>query len=216
MDQTRNVAGAAKAPAKKRVNVVWMTELALLTAIVILMAFTPLGYLKIGAEEITFIVIPVAVGAVVLGPLAGLFLGFVFGITSLLQPSSMAMFSLVPWQLIVCCIVPRLFVGLVPAYVYKGLNKVIKKRTISTAIACVLAPLTNTILYVSCFVLILGQFMAKNYPDVWGILAGKSFAAGFGIFMGMVSLNAVLEAASCLVIATAICNALWHTANKSK
>ena len=55
---------------------------ALLTALIIVMAFTPLGYLKAGAIEITFITIPVIIGAVLLGPVGGLFLGAVFGITS--------------------------------------------------------------------------------------------------------------------------------------
>ncbi len=58
---------------------------ALICAIIILMAFTPLGYLKVGVLEITFIAIPVTVGAVVLGPLYGAFFGAVFGITSFVQ-----------------------------------------------------------------------------------------------------------------------------------
>ena len=65
-----------------------MAETALLTAIVILMAFTPLGYLRIGITQITFIVVPVAVGAVLLGPKAGAFLGLVFGISSLMRSDS--------------------------------------------------------------------------------------------------------------------------------
>ena len=69
-----------------RSKIVTMAETALLTAIVILMAFTPLGYLRIGITQITFIVVPVAVGAVLLGPKAGAFLGLVFGISSLMQP----------------------------------------------------------------------------------------------------------------------------------
>ena len=58
---------------------------ALLTALIIVMAFTPLGYLKAGAIEITFITIPVIIGAVLLGTVDGLFLGDVFGITRIIQ-----------------------------------------------------------------------------------------------------------------------------------
>ncbi len=50
-------------------------QLALLTAIELIMAFTPLGYLKIGPVSITFMAIPVAVGAIVLGPISGAFFG---------------------------------------------------------------------------------------------------------------------------------------------
>lgn len=47
----------------------YLVELALLVAIVLLMAFTPIGYIKTFGLEITLIVVPVAVGAVTLGPL---------------------------------------------------------------------------------------------------------------------------------------------------
>lgn len=60
-----------------------MVQMAILIAIMIILAFTPLGYLKFGLIEITLMVIPVAVGAIVLGPLCGAILGGVFGITSL-------------------------------------------------------------------------------------------------------------------------------------
>ena len=62
-----------------------MVQLAILTAIVVIFAFTPIGYLKTPAVEITFLCIPVAVGAIVLGPVPGMILGAVFGITSFLQ-----------------------------------------------------------------------------------------------------------------------------------
>ena len=62
-----------------------ITLTAILAAIIILMAFTPIGYLRIGVVSITFLTIPVVVGGIVLGPLYGGFLGAVFGLTSLAQ-----------------------------------------------------------------------------------------------------------------------------------
>ena len=57
-------------PSKTRI--LYLSELALLTALVLLMAFTPLGYLQTPwGLQITFIVVPVAIGAVILGPGAG-------------------------------------------------------------------------------------------------------------------------------------------------
>ena len=55
-----------------------MVQLAILAAIVVLMAFTPLGYLQIGVVKITFLMIPVVIGAIILGPGAGAVLGAVF------------------------------------------------------------------------------------------------------------------------------------------
>ena len=62
----------------------YMVELALMIAIIFIMAFTPLGYLKTPGLSITFLTVPVAVGAMILGPKGGAICGFAFGITSLI------------------------------------------------------------------------------------------------------------------------------------
>ena len=53
--------------------------LGLMTGILLLMAYTPLGYLNIGPLAITFNVIPVAIAAITLGPAGGAAIGAVFG-----------------------------------------------------------------------------------------------------------------------------------------
>ena len=53
---------------ENRKKLVYLVQLALLTAIIVVMAFTPLGYLKIGLLSITFLTIPVIIGAVAMGP----------------------------------------------------------------------------------------------------------------------------------------------------
>lgn len=62
-----------------------LTLLGLMAAILLLMAYTPLGYLNIGPLAISFNVIPVAISAVVLGPVGGAVAGAIFGLTSFLQ-----------------------------------------------------------------------------------------------------------------------------------
>ena len=62
-----------------------LTLLGLLTAVLLVMSFTPLGYLNIGPLAITLNMIPVAIGAIALGPTGGAILGGVFGMTSFLQ-----------------------------------------------------------------------------------------------------------------------------------
>ena len=58
---------------KERVNkkTLYYIEIAVLLAIEILMAVTPIGYIKTAGLEITLMPIPVVVGAIVLGPAAG-------------------------------------------------------------------------------------------------------------------------------------------------
>ena len=59
-----------------------ITLTAILMAVILLMSFTPLGYLRVGIVSITFLAIPVVIGAILLGPLYGGLLGAVFGLTS--------------------------------------------------------------------------------------------------------------------------------------
>ena len=58
--------------------IVELSMLALFTALILLMSFTPLGYLKTVGVEISFLMVPVAAGAVLLGPVGGMILGAVF------------------------------------------------------------------------------------------------------------------------------------------
>ncbi len=191
-----------------------MTELSLLTAIIFLMAFTPLGYLRTGAVEITFIVVPVAVGAVLLGVKAGAFLGFVFGLTSFMQCFGMSafgtiLFSAKPLATAFCCIVPRIMVGIVPALIYKGLSTRVKRKSFVTALSCVLAPITNTVLYLGCMVLFFQDYLSEAYG-----YTGRGGLFFLGWLLALVAVNAILEAASCLFIGTAITEALQRTLNR--
>ena len=60
----------------------FMVKLALMVAIIFVMAFSPLGYLRTPGLTITFLTVPVAVGAIILGPTAGAICGGAFGLTS--------------------------------------------------------------------------------------------------------------------------------------
>ena len=67
---------------KKKFTTSQLTVLGLMSGVLLLMAYTPLGYLNIGPLAISFNVIPVAVSAVVLGPAGGAVAGAIFGLTS--------------------------------------------------------------------------------------------------------------------------------------
>ena len=60
---------------QKKFSTKYLVEMALLVAIILIMAFTPIGYIRTAGLEITLIVVPVAVGAVTLEPAAGAILG---------------------------------------------------------------------------------------------------------------------------------------------
>lgn len=107
---------------------------ALFTAIIVIMAFTPLGYIPLVVINATIIHIPVILGALFLGPKKGAFLGFVFGLTSFINntfkaaTASAFVFSPVLaanvvgvsgiFKSLYICFVPRILVGIIPYFVY--------------------------------------------------------------------------------------------------
>ena len=60
---------------KNRTNVRWLTQLALLVAILLVLNYTPLGYLQIGPLSASLLTVPVAIGAMTMNPMAGAILG---------------------------------------------------------------------------------------------------------------------------------------------
>ena len=55
----------------ERKKIVFLAEVAILAALILLMSFTPLGYLRLPGLSVSLLMIPVAIGAVVVGPAAG-------------------------------------------------------------------------------------------------------------------------------------------------
>ena len=59
--------------------------LGMMTALLLLFSFTPIGTIPVGPLSITLNIIPIAIAAIALGPVGGLVIGSVFGILSFLQ-----------------------------------------------------------------------------------------------------------------------------------
>lgn len=133
--------------------------LALFTAIIVIMAFTPLGYIPLVVINATIIHIPVILGALFLGPKKGAFLGFVFGFTSFLNntfkaaTASAFVFSPVLaanvigvsgiFKSLYICFVPRILVGIIPYFVYILIRRALKSerkvwRVVINAVASVI------------------------------------------------------------------------------
>lgn len=123
----------------------------LFVAIIIIMAFTPLGYIPLVIINATIIHIPVILGSLFCGPKRGAFLGFVFGTTSFikntLMPTSLSAFVFSPilaadivgpsgiLRSFLICFVPRILVGVLPYFVYRLIQKITasdKKLTYET------------------------------------------------------------------------------------
>ena len=79
-----NTINATRTSATK-FNTKYMVELALMVAVILVMSLTPLGYIRTPGLSITLLTVPVAVGAIILGPVGGLICGLTFGLTSFYQ-----------------------------------------------------------------------------------------------------------------------------------
>ena len=107
--------------------------LGLMTAILIVFSFTPIGTIPIGPLSITLNIIPIAIAAAALGPAGGAAMGAVFGLLSFLQclgigiPSGMGatLFSINPFLAFVQRFVPRLLDGFLVGLIFRGCEKAI-------------------------------------------------------------------------------------------
>lgn len=179
----------------------------MISAVMLIMAYTPLGYLSIGPLAVTFNMIPVALAAILLGPVGGLTAGCIFGITSFLQcigiggTSAMGavLFEISPFLSFVQRFVPRAVDGLLLGYIFRG-----AKRLTGNYAACTItglcAAVINTVLFMGALVLIFGK---TEY--VSSIMDGRGFIAFIAAFAGV---NAIAEAVISAIITGMVGNAL--------
>ncbi len=181
-----------------------MVRLAVLVAIVLLMSFTPLGYLKIGVVEISFLMIPVAIAGIILGPSAGAFIGGVFGLTSFAQcfgmsPFGAALLAINPIFTFILCMIPRILAGWIPGLVFKAMNRP-KTKEAGAFIASLLAATLNTVFFVGGLLLLFGN---TDYIKSFGETA-------WDVIVLLVSTNALVEAIVTTIVGGFVGIALRH------
>ncbi len=179
-----------------------LTQLAILVAVIILMAFTPLGYIRTLGLEITFVMIPVIIGAITIGPGAGAFLGFVFGLTSFIQcfgmsPFGATLFAINPIYCFIVCVVTRTLMGWLCGLIFKCFPE---KNLAAYSISSLSGALLNTLFFMSALILLFGKTeFIMGFRGSMGVI---EFVVAF------VGINGLVEAVACFVIATAISRAV--------
>lgn len=184
-----------------------LTLMGLLAAVLLMMSFTPIGFLNIGPLAITLNMIPVAVGAIVMGPKGGAILGAVFGITSFLQcigiggTSAMGviLFEINPFFAFVQRFVPRFLMGLLTGYIYKFAKKALNS-TAANYISGFFAAFLNTALFMTFLVVLFGNTDYMNE-----LMGGKNVIVFICTFVGI---NAVFEMLVSTVLTGIIAKAL--------
>ena len=188
-----------------------LTLLGLLTAILLVMSYTPMGYLNIGPLAITLNMIPVAVSAVALGPFGGAVTGSVFGMTSFLQclgiggTSGMGviLFEINPLFAFIQRFVPRMLTGLLTGYIFQAARKLGVKNAASY-ICGFAAAFLNTALFMASLVLLFG-----NTEYIQNLIGGRNVLVFICTFVGV---NAVLE----MVVSTFVTGVLGVTLEKAR
>ena len=188
-----------------------LAQNAILTALIVLMAFTPIGYLPLGPVKMTFIMVPVAVGAITLGEKSGAFLGLVFGITSFIQCFGLdlfgtTLFGINPVYTFIMCIVPRVLMGYLCGVIYKFIAR--KKRKLALVIASFFAPVLNTFFFMSLLMIFFGE---SDY--IMGIRNGAELLPFLVAFVG---LNGVMEIVTTTVVAPPVASAIKKATQKYK
>jgi len=184
-----------------------LTQLAILTAIIIVMSLTPLGYLKIGLIEISLLTIPVVIGAMTCGPLFGAILGGVFGITSFMQCFGMSAFGAAlleinPIFTFILCLVPRILMGWLSGLIFKALYKTDLTKTLSFSAASISGALLNSTLFIAFLIILFGN---SDY-----IMSMRNNMSIYKFAVTIVGINGLVEAGVCLVAGTLIAKALVH------
>mgnify|MGYP000078980110 FL=1 len=192
----------------KKLSTKQLTVLGLMIAVLVLMSYTPLGYLNIGPLAITFNMIPVAIAAIACGPLGGAVLGAVFGLTSFGQcigiggVSAMGatLFSISPVLAFIQRFVPRFLDGWLLGYLFRWLRKVTKNTTLAGYITGFLSAFLNTVFFMVALVVLFG-----NTEYVKNLIGGRNIIVFICAFVGV---NAICEMISATILTGVISVAL--------
>ena len=196
-----------------------ITHLAILTAIIFLLAFTPLGYLTIGPIAATTIQMPVIIGAAMMGPVSGAILGGMFGLSALVKVLTMpgadpfATLALAhsPLAYLVVCMGSRILMGWLAGLLSAGLKKIPvldgKASVVRYGIAGLIGSGLNTVFYLGLLwglcAEVISSFYGVDLGGVGALVIGTAYAAG------------IPEALVSCVVVAAVCKALERVGGRN-
>lgn len=209
---------------KRKNTTLTFTMTAMFLAIMILLAATPLAFIPIGPINATTMHIPVIIASIILGPRIGGFLGFVFGVISMVRatvvvtPMSFVFSPFIPvigtshgsWKALIVAIIPRILIGIVPFFIFKLMRKLAKNKVQSLGlfIAGIAGSMTNTILVMNLI-----YFLFKeSYAKVLGVGAD----AVYGVIIGVIFGSGLVEAIVAGIATSAVCMVLLKLTKQNK
>ena len=185
---------------KQKQQILYLVQLALLTAVIMVLHFSGVAIPAFGTK-ISLVLIPIALGAMLLGPVAGAILGFIYGMTVFISLGVMHMdpftgflFDQTPVMAALICTVKTTAAGLVAGWVYRALSK--KNILLAVFVAAALVPTVNTGIFV------LGCFLI--YSTISEFAAGAGYSAVYFILIVCAGINYLLELAINLIFSPAL------------
>ncbi len=199
-----------------------LTQMGLLTGIMIVMSFTPLGYLSLGFMNATTMHVPVILGACLLGPKKGALLGGLFGITSVVRATlepTITSFVFTPFYSLnenfhgspvslIVAILPRICIGLVAGLVFQSVLNWRKNPSLALLLAGIAGSLTNTIGVMGLIYLLFGEQYAAATEQAADLLLLA--------IMSVVCINGIPEAIIAALLTLAVGKALLVATGKIK
>jgi len=178
--------------------------LAILTAIVIVLQL--LGtFIRFGQFSVSLVLMPIAVGAALLGVFAGAWLGLVFGLVVLISGDANIFLALNPAATVFIVLLKGVLAGFTAGAVYKVLER--RSKTIAAVTAAIACPLVNTgVFIIGCYAFFLPALTE------WGIAGGAVSVTAF-IFLVLVSANFLFELGINLVLSPTIIRLIQYGYN---
>ena len=194
---------------QKKQDTRWMVSVALMAAIVIVLANTPLGMIQLPLIKATTVHIPVIIGAILLGPKAGAILGFVFGACSLISNTiapTLLSFAFSPfmsttgipgalkaiWVSVGC----RMLIGIAAGWLWILCSKMKMNQTISLPLVGFIGSMVNTVAVMGSIYFL----FAQQYAEAKEV----AISAVWGLIMGTITASGVPEAIAAAVIVLAL------------
>lgn len=172
-----------------------LVMLSLLTAMVAVLAYLG-GFIKIGGlASISLTLIPVVIGAILYGELAGAWLGGVAGAIFLATPDALFWFGLSIPGTIITVMVKGVLAGLCAGLVYKLLAKF--NRYVAVVVSAIVCPVVNTGIFLLGCLMFFMDFVSTSAVES-GMSLGMFFIIGF------VGLNFVFELLTNIVLSPAV------------
>ena len=171
-----------------------LAALGILAAFVMIFQMA-LGVINVGGTSFSIVLIPIVLGALIVGPWAGAILGFIFSLIVFLygvfglDPFTHVMIEANWFITFLICFGKGILAGLVPGLIYKALNQ--KNQYLALALASISAPIVNTGIFVGG-VLITQSIFIEAFSSSFGFSA-DSAAYVYFIVIVVAGINFIVE-----------------------